>query len=121
MQPIRRLAFVVNEQKAGAAELAQGLMAAARKAGRPPDAAEAAAALVPSAAGWWSGLVMEEKTFLSPAEDIIKLEARLKREQMRRELSALQAEVGRLMAEGAPQAEEKISRLKQLTNALKTT
>jgi DNA primase len=96
-------------------------MAAARKAGRPPDAAEAAAALVPSAAGWWSGLVMEEKTFLSPAEDIIKLEARLKREQMRRELSALQAEVGRLMAEGAPQAEEKISRLKQLTNALKTT
>ena len=33
MQPIRRLAFVVNEQKAGAAELAQVLMTAARRAG----------------------------------------------------------------------------------------
>ncbi|MFA5056915.1 MAG: NAD(+)/NADH kinase [Opitutaceae bacterium] len=33
MQPIRRLAFVVNEQKAGAADLAQVLMATARKAG----------------------------------------------------------------------------------------
>jgi hypothetical protein len=96
-------------------------MAAARKAGKPPDAAEAAAALAPSGEGWWSGLVMEEKVFLSPGEEIVKLEARLKREEMRRELSALQAEVGRLMAEGAPQAEEKISRLKQLTNALKTT
>ena len=33
MQPIRRLAFVVNEQKSGAPELAQGLIAAARKSG----------------------------------------------------------------------------------------
>ncbi len=33
MQPIRRLAFVVNEQKAGAPELAQTLMAAAGRAG----------------------------------------------------------------------------------------
>jgi NAD+ kinase len=33
MQPIRRLAFVVNEQKAGAPELAQALMAAAGRAG----------------------------------------------------------------------------------------
>ena len=33
MQPIRRLAFVVNEQKAGAPELARLLMATAREAG----------------------------------------------------------------------------------------
>jgi len=33
MPPIRRLAFVVNEQKPGAAELARGLMAAAGNAG----------------------------------------------------------------------------------------
>jgi NAD+ kinase len=33
MQPIRRLAFVINEQKAGAPELAQLLMATAREAG----------------------------------------------------------------------------------------
>jgi NAD+ kinase len=33
MQPIRRLAFVINEQKAGAPELAQLLMAMAREAG----------------------------------------------------------------------------------------
>jgi NAD+ kinase len=33
MQPIRRLAFVVNEQKAGAPELARKLMAAAGRAG----------------------------------------------------------------------------------------
>ncbi|MGA3007219.1 MAG: NAD(+)/NADH kinase [Opitutaceae bacterium] len=33
MQPIRKLAFVINEQKQGAPELAQGLMAIAKKAG----------------------------------------------------------------------------------------
>jgi NAD+ kinase len=33
MRPIHRLAFVVNEQKTGATELAQGLMTTARKAG----------------------------------------------------------------------------------------
>src|SRR5512146_3310435 len=33
MQPIRRLAFVVNEQKAGALDLARTLMETARRAG----------------------------------------------------------------------------------------
>ncbi|HWZ94699.1 MAG TPA: NAD(+)/NADH kinase [Opitutaceae bacterium] len=33
MQPIRKLAFVINEQKPGAAELARALMAIAKKAG----------------------------------------------------------------------------------------
>ena len=33
MKPIRKLAFVVNEEKTGASELARTLVAAARKAG----------------------------------------------------------------------------------------
>jgi NAD+ kinase len=37
MQPIRRLAFVVNEQKAGAPELGRMLMATAREAGEEID------------------------------------------------------------------------------------
>jgi NAD+ kinase len=40
MSPIRRLAFVINEQKSGAPELAQLLMAAARRTGVEPTHAE---------------------------------------------------------------------------------
>lgn len=51
MQPIRRLAFVVNEQKSGAPELARTLMATAREAGVEFDHA----ARFPLAGGFLKG------------------------------------------------------------------
>ncbi len=48
MQPIRRLAFVVNEQKAGAIELARTLMETARRSGAAPRLAPGVSAATES-------------------------------------------------------------------------
>lgn len=94
-------------------------MSAGRAGGGPMDPAAAASALAPEDRGWWSALMMEEKSFEDPGDGRDKFLARMRRESMRRELTALQAEVNGMMAGTAPRDEAKLSRLKHLTSALK--
>lgn len=94
-------------------------MAAGRSERGTVDPGAVPSALAPQDGAWWSGLMMEAKDFRDPAEERDRFLPRLKREAMKRELSALQAEVNNMQAGAAPRDEAKLSRLKHLTSALK--